>query len=310
MARGTAKRSGQGPKRVRLDLSAEMPGLDVPLISDRDISLFCAWSPSGEIAEHRHEQLQLSILFEPAVCAVSWATVDGNRLSHTLTGPAVVMIPPAQAHACHWTNAAEIVVLYLERRLHRTLLPDGAPSVVIAPSILSQDLVLWDCACALRSLCLERRSSETTLVPALAKIVASRATELMREAHIDPERRLAPALIREIEELVQKQLRYEIHAADLARITGYTVPYFSVLFRAAKGVSPAAYIFECRMLKAQRLLRTGNYNIRETAKEVGYLDPGNFTAKFRKRFGVSPRHVIEGARAESSKRPSFSSVRP
>lgn len=59
-----------------------------------------------------------------------------------------------------------------------------------------------------------------------------------------------------------------IHIDNLARCAGYSERYFSVLFKAATGMTPADYIFVRRMQRAQELLRTREHTISEVGRMV------------------------------------------
>lgn len=310
MTRGAGAGAEERRQRALVDLCAEMSGLDAPVLGDAGLRFFCLARPAGEIPEHQHEQLQITLLFEPAACVITWRDSAGRPKAETFNGPAVVMVAPHQRHVCSWRTGGDIIGLYLNRRLHRELLPAGVPSPVFAPVLLERDTVLWQFASALRRLCFERNPGERKLIPSVAKSVAIRTTELIGEAGAESERFLPNSILRKIEDFVRANLAHDIHVDDLAQCAGYSVQYFSALFRATTAITPADFIFERRMLRAQELLRSGEYNVRETAKAVGYWDAGHFTGKFRKRFGCSPRSMIHDGRQESVNRPTLSFVRP
>ena len=310
MTRGSGEGAEARRQRALVDLCVEMSGSDLPLLGAAGMHFFSVARGAGETPEHQHEQLQITVLFEPAVCVVSWREPGGRIKCQTFTGPAVVMVAPRQRHACSWQIGGDVIGLYLERRLHAELLPHGIPDPVFAPVLLERDTVLWNFASALRRFCSERNPGERKLVPSVARSIAIRTTELVGEAGAEFERVLPSSILRKIEDFVRSNLAHDIHADDLARCAGYSVHYFSALFKATTGTTPADFILERRMLRAQELLRTGEHNIREVARAVGYWDAGHFTGKFRKHFGFAPRSVIRDGQSESVNRPTLSAVRP
>jgi AraC-like DNA-binding protein len=180
------------------------------------------------------------------------------------------------------------------------------PDVVIAAPLAARDLLVWQFANVLRQLCFAGDRSEVPLLGLVADSVAMRIAAVIGRNLVAPVRSLTAALLQKVEDFVRAQLAYDIHVDDLARVVGYSVPHFSALFKAAMGMTPADYIFKRRMLRAEELLRTGNYLIGEVARLVGYLDQGHFTGLFRTHFGYAPRMVLAQARVESANRPNIS----
>ena len=71
----------------------------------------------------------------------------------------------------------------------------------------------------------------------------------------------------------------------MAHISKY---HFVRCFAAAYGVTPAAYLAERRVERAQDLLRATNLTVTEVCMLVGYSSLGSFSTKFRQLVGVSP----------------------
>lgn len=298
-----------GVIELKASAEEEPKALDLPLVRDRDLSLFWSHPALGPAAEHVHKQLEISVLFEPAVCVLTWLGDGGSRSSERVMGPAIVVVAPGQRHTCSWEQVSDVIVVHLEGRLQRRLLPQGMAKGVIAPTTLAHDSILWQLAGGLRGLCLKENAGEIAILPMVAHCVAARAVELLDVLPTPAIRRLTDIQVHAVQELVRAKLAHEIHAEDMARCAGLSLQYFNALFKNTVGVTPAEYIFECRMQKAEELLRTGRHKIGEVARLVGFWAPGYFTERFRTRFGVSPRALIEQARSVSSVRRSFSSER-
>ncbi len=76
----------------------------------------------------------------------------------------------------------------------------------------------------------------------------------------------------------------------LARRCGCSRNHLIRCFRKIHGVSPYQMLTAIRMREAARLLLTDRaLSIKEIAARTGYAAPLNFSAEFRKRFGLSPR---------------------
>ncbi len=77
--------------------------------------------------------------------------------------------------------------------------------------------------------------------------------------------------------------------ATLAREYCMSVSKLTRCFRQVYGVSLHAYVIGARLRKGADLLRTrSGITVQEVAETVGYAKPGQFSADFRKQFGILP----------------------
>jgi transcriptional regulator GlxA family with amidase domain len=86
----------------------------------------------------------------------------------------------------------------------------------------------------------------------------------------------------------------------LARIADLSKFHFQRLFKAAYGLTPAAYVSERRVERAQDLLRATNLTVTEVCHAVGFSSVGSFSSRFRELVGESPsqfqrRYAVTGA---------------
>ena len=75
---------------------------------------------------------------------------------------------------------------------------------------------------------------------------------------------------------------------DLARTAGMSCDHLRRTFKARFGLTPMAYLRECRMKEAAVLLRETNQEVKEVAWHVGFRNANNFSTAFRRFHGVSP----------------------
>jgi len=77
--------------------------------------------------------------------------------------------------------------------------------------------------------------------------------------------------------------------ADLARTAGISKFHFHRLFAATYGRTPAAYLTERRIERAQDLLRATNLTVTEVCHAVGFSSLGSFSTRFHQVVGEPPR---------------------
>lgn len=85
--------------------------------------------------------------------------------------------------------------------------------------------------------------------------------------------------------------------AAVARLSKF---HFHRLFSATYGCTPAAYVSERRVERAQDLLRATNLSVTEVCHAVGFSSLGSFSARFREIVGETPsqfqaRYAAAGA---------------
>lgn len=76
---------------------------------------------------------------------------------------------------------------------------------------------------------------------------------------------------------------------QLAAVAGLSKWHFQRLFTATYGRSPAAYLSERRVERAQDLLRATNLTVTEVCHAVGFSSLGSFSSRFRAIVGETPR---------------------
>lgn len=79
----------------------------------------------------------------------------------------------------------------------------------------------------------------------------------------------------------------------LASMAGMSESKYKKLFSKMMKGSPKSFFLQQKLLLAQNLLKSGNFNsIREVAIEVGYSKPGYFSEAYKKAFGTCPKEAF------------------
>jgi AraC-like DNA-binding protein len=85
--------------------------------------------------------------------------------------------------------------------------------------------------------------------------------------------------------------RHFAEPLDLARLASVATMskfHFHRLFTATYGRTPAAYLSERRIERAQDLLRATNLTVTEVCHTVGFSSLGSFSSRFRELVGETP----------------------
>lgn len=78
---------------------------------------------------------------------------------------------------------------------------------------------------------------------------------------------------------------------ELARLAAMSESKFKSLFKKVYGNNPYEYFQKNRMFRAEYLLRTKKYSVKEVGAMLGYTNLSNFTIAFKKEFGIVPSLV-------------------
>ncbi|AFU05659.1 helix-turn-helix transcriptional regulator [Nocardia brasiliensis] len=105
--------------------------------------------------------------------------------------------------------------------------------------------------------------------------------------HSAPPLSLLPHL-RRARDLADRRYADPLDLDELAAAAGVSKYHFLRAFAAVYGLTPAAYLTERRIERAQDLLRSTNLTVTEVCMLVGYSSLGSFSSKFRKLVGVTP----------------------
>ena len=94
--------------------------------------------------------------------------------------------------------------------------------------------------------------------------------------------------LRRARDLADRHYAESLDLDALAAEAGVSKYHFLRCFAATYGRTPAVYLAERRIERAQDLLRATNLTVTEICILVGYNSLGSFSAKFRNLVGVSP----------------------
>ena len=106
--------------------------------------------------------------------------------------------------------------------------------------------------------------------------------------------------LRRARDHIDKHFTEPIELDDVAAIAMLSKYHFHRSFTATYGVTPAAYLTQRRIERAQDLLRATNLTVTEVCFAVGYSSLGSFSSRFSELVGETPsafqrRYAKDGA---------------
>jgi AraC-like DNA-binding protein len=112
-------------------------------------------------------------------------------------------------------------------------------------------------------------------------------TDTARDARLRPPDDVLPHL-RRARDHADRHYAEPLDLASLAAVAAISKWHFHRLFRATYGLSPAAYVSQRRVERAQDLLRATNLTVTEVCHAVGFSSLGSFSSRFRELVGETP----------------------
>ncbi len=94
--------------------------------------------------------------------------------------------------------------------------------------------------------------------------------------------------IRLAKQYIREHFSEPITLEDVCDATGFSVSYFSMIFKKETGEGFAKYLTRLRIEHAKTLLQETNYSVSDICARVGYSDLKHFTGTFKKATNLSP----------------------
>lgn len=101
---------------------------------------------------------------------------------------------------------------------------------------------------------------------------------------------LAPWQVKRLTRFVTIKLASAIRNADLAAAVGLSPSHLIKAFKQSFGVTPQAYVAQCRVLHAKKLMLSTDQPLAQIALACGLADQAHFSTYFRRVTGVAPAH--------------------
>ena len=88
---------------------------------------------------------------------------------------------------------------------------------------------------------------------------------------------------------MQNNLEQRLTLSDISKKVCLSPRFFHGVFKSIKGITPADYLLEQRIVTAKKLLRLNNSSLSEIAIQCGFGSQGYFNYVFKKNTGITPK---------------------
>jgi AraC family transcriptional regulator len=221
---------------------------------------------------------------------------DGKTHSATVTAGNVTVHPRGMESRWSWDKPGAILITRIPPRL----LLDAAEATLASPSPVVE---LVNCfggrdpfierigLLMLEELRAPSHPAQEYITQCLSHALACHMVQRFGVEQRRPQRLpsgLQPATLQRVKDFIHAHLHEPIDLATLAGVANVSRFHFARLFRASAGITAMAYLEQCRMQRAQELIRAGTWPLSRVADLVGYDDQSYFTRRFRLFCGLTP----------------------
>ena len=197
---------------------------------------------------------------------------------------------PAGCHTTSWTEGnADFLQIELGSDLIRRAAGDPSTDVELPCLFSFEDPVCRELLPSMIAEAQTHGSAARMYVESAAVVLAQRLVLRGRRPASARAPGLPPSVLRRAKEFLHDRMNQNPGITELSAAVGMSVDHFSRMFKRSTGMAPHQYLGDIRLERAKRLLADGRTPIIQIAYEIGYANPSQFSAFFRKRTGLSPR---------------------
>lgn len=243
-------------------------------------------------AVHRHAAWQITLVFEPGVCEVSWWPPAGKKVRRRLQAGDVWILPPGWEHTVHWKEPGDVIVLYLDpAEIARSDWGLKKESEIVSfTELVAVENILAELCAELRIFGREPNGTSDWRVAGGGTHLAA----VLLEAHLNRARHdyqrtsgLASRILREVREFLDAKKTQRVAVSAIARALGISSRHLRRLFRRLTGQSPQEWVTAQKATRAKKLLQEG-HSPKETAFATGFSDTRHLRRVLRTCYGVAP----------------------
>lgn len=253
-----------------------------------------------EVQAHRHELMTQLLLVERGSAI---ASLDDS--SHTLQGPALLLVPALVAHGFSFSPATEgMVVMVHETHLGALLSAEPWLRRLLGQALAIQLQRSDPKAQELRAAALalheefagQREWRRLALDAALLRLVVAVGRIAALQGVASAARRSrSQAYVERFRELVEREFRRQPRLGEFAAQLGIGAPQLNRVCQQVLGHSALRVLHARLLLEAKRELSYTKLSIKQVAHHLGFADAAYFTRFFQRETGLAPTAWRAGA---------------
>ncbi|MEQ8078057.1 AraC family transcriptional regulator [Xanthomonas hortorum pv. vitians] len=251
-------------------------------------------------AAHTHEQWSVGTVDR------GLARYRNGRVRAQVGAQSLTLINPGDVHACNPDPQQDwsFRMLYLNvawlREQQRALGLAGNADVHMLAAPLCQTPAAYAAFDRMHALLIDDNADALARESALIAFVAR------LHLHVEPMSRAVAVdtgPMRQVAEYLQTHHARAVSLRELCTLAGMPAPRLIRGFRQAHGLTPHAYLLDCRFQRAREALRRGG-GIAEVAYAHGYADQAHLQRSFKRAWAVTPGHSRSAGPHALSRSPS------
>lgn len=259
--------------------------------------------PKFEVAEHQHTMhviahSPVSTLFPASSTGERW--LDGKVCHETRHQGEIAIVPAGVAHRCNWNTSVEFMVLAIEPGLLQQVGQDAVDvdHIELPPQFMNRvDPLIQGIFLTLREELEFGKIGGNLLVDSLKTTLAIHLLRnycTFQAKLLSYETGLSQSRLGQVKEYINEHLNWDLKLIELSAIAQLSPYHFLRLFKQYVGITPHQYILQQRIERAKQLLQSSKLSIAEIAVRTGFSDQSHLTRCFKRRFGVTPKQLLQG----------------
>jgi AraC-like DNA-binding protein len=233
---------------------------------------------------HTHDEYGIGVILSGA--QRSWSGIGSVE---SVPGD-VISVNPGELHDGHPIGGAVRcwrIIYFDPATLTRHLLPEAQSGVeFVSPNLREPGLDGWV------NLLFNRLSHGAARL-GIEEVVAHLVRRLSVENRPEFERRNYSGPVRKARQRIDDDPSSPISLAELAALSDLSRYQIVRAFARELGVTPYAYVIQCRVRLARQLLINGD-TLADAAQRAGFADQSHMTRAFVRQLGVSPGRYVRG----------------
>lgn len=218
--------------------------------------------------------------------------IDGMRAEFVPRRPGDILFIPA---GCYWKGweVGAATAAYLSISIDPVFVTDifsGITSSLptLSPNLGCDDPIMVNAARGVGQEINDKSPLSPLLVESYIATIFAQLFRLQKYVPSACKGGLAAANLKRVIERIDTDLTASLSLAQLAALTGLSIPHFCRAFKQTLGCPPHAYIVRRRLARAKEYLRFSSMSITDVALLCGFSSSSHFANAFRRDTGTTP----------------------